>query len=290
MSTKKTIIVITGPTASGKSELAVKLAKKINGEIISADSRQIYKGLDIGTAKITKKEIQGVKHHCLDIASPKKRLTIIDWKNCAEKAVDTIYRIGKVPIVVGGTMFYIKALIDGWALPQVLPNPLLRKKLEKKTARELFTILQRQDSHRAKTIERKNKRRLIRALEIVETLGKVPKLKAKPKYEVLWLGIKKNPEELKKRIQKRLRKMLKRGLIQEIKKLRASSLSWKRIYEFGFEYKYPAFYLQKKISKEEMINKINKETLDYTRRQMLWWKKDKKIRWLSKPNSLSIYR
>ncbi|MDP3785125.1 MAG: tRNA (adenosine(37)-N6)-dimethylallyltransferase MiaA [bacterium] len=285
---RKQLIVIVGPTASGKSELAVKIAKQIGGEIISADSRQVYKGLDIGTAKITKKEMGGVKHYCLDIASPKKRLTVVDWKKCAEEAIASIYRGGKVPILVGGTMFYIKALTEGWTLPQVPPNLLLRKKLEKKSVEALFKILQKKDPKRARTIEPKNKRRLIRALEIVETLGKVPKLKATPKYEVLWLGIKRNPEELKKRIQKRLRKMLKRGLVQEVKKLRASDLSWKCLYEFGFEYKYPVFYLQGKISREDMKKMLLKESLDYVRRQMVWFKKEKKIHWVEPKDFLKI--
>ena len=272
----KKLIVITGPTASGKSELAAKLAKKINGEIISADSRQVYKGLDIGTAKI-KGEL------CTDIASPKKRLTVVDWKKCAEEATDTIYRIGKTPIIVGGTMFYIKALTEGWTLPQVPPNPLLREKLEKKSAEELFKILRKKDSARARTIERKNKRRLIRALEIIAALGKVPKLKQKQKYEVLWLGIKRSPGELKKRIERRTALMLKQGLINEVKKLKVSSLSWRRICEFGFEYKYPALYLQKKISREELKKMLLKESLDYVRRQIVWFKKEKRIRWVSSP-------
>ena len=280
MSTKKKIIVIVGPTASGKSEFAVKLAKNINGEIISADSRQIYKGLDIGTAKITKKEMQGVKHYCLDIASPKKRLSIVDWKKCAEDAITTIYRSDETPIVVGGTAFYIKALVDNLALPQVPPNPLLRKKLEKKSAEELFKILRKKDSARARTIERKNKRRLIRALEIVKALGKVPKLKRKQKYDAVFIGITRNPKELKKRIEQRINQMLKKGLIQEVAALKKSGISWKRIYEFGFEYKYPALYLQKKISREELKEMLLKESLDYVRRQMVWWKKDKRIRWI----------
>src|SRR3989344_1693902 len=227
MSRKKKIIVIVGPTASGKSELAAKLAKKINGEIISADSRQVYKGLDIGTAKI-KEEL------CTDIASPKKRLTVVDWKKCAEEATDTIYRIGKTPIIVGGTMFYIKALTEGWTLPQVPPNPLLRKKLSHYSTTKLFNHLIKLDPERSGTIERKNKRRLIRALEIIAALGKVPKLKQKQNYKILWLGIKRSQEELKKRIERRTALLLK-------------------------------------------------ESLDYVRRQQVWFNKEKRIRWVSSP-------
>ena len=274
---KKQIIVIVGPTASGKSEYAVKLAKKLKGEIISADSRQVYKGLDIGTAKV-KGQL------CTDIADLKKTSSVVLWEKCAEEAIDTIYRIGKIPIIVGGTMFYIKALVDGLVLPQVGPNLKLRKKLEKLSPKHLFKILKKKDPSRAKTIEPKNKRRLIRALEIIKVLGKVPKLKNPPaggkKYDAEFIGIKRTLEESKKRIEKRTRGMLKNSLLAELKKLRYSGLSWKRIYEFGFEYKYPALYLQKKISKKEMIDSINKETLAYTRRQMLWWKNDKRIKWI----------
>ena len=281
---RKKLIVIVGPTASGKSELAVKIAKQTGGEIISADSRQVYKGLDIGTAKITKKEMGGVKHYCLDIASPKKHLTVVDWKKCAEEATTTIYRSGKIPIVVGGTMFYIKALTEGWTLPEVPSNLKLRKKLDKKSAKELFKMLRKKDPARARTIEPKNKRRLIRALEIIAALGKVPKLKKDPpaggKYDATFIGIRRSPEELKKRLKKRTHEMLKKGLLKEIKKLRASGLSWKRFYELGFEYKYPALYLQKKISSDDMKKMLLKENLDYVRRQMVWLKKEKRIRWI----------
>ncbi|MEK7162289.1 MAG: tRNA (adenosine(37)-N6)-dimethylallyltransferase MiaA [Patescibacteria group bacterium] len=270
---KKKLIVIVGPTASGKSELALKLAKKINGEIIAADSRQVYKGLDIGTAKIK-------GEWCTDIASPKKTFTVVEYKKCAENAIAAIYRKGKIPILVGGTGFYIRALVDGLVLPQVPPNLKLRKKLEKLPPERLFKILQKKDARRAKTIEPKNKRRLIRALEIIAALGKVPKLKKHQKYDALFLGIKRTPAELKKRIEKRISRMLKQGLVKEVQKLRASRLPWKRIYEFGFEYKYPALYLQKKISRNEMQKMLLKETLDYARRQLVWFKKDKRIKWI----------
>lgn len=274
MSKKIKLIIIVGPTASGKSEYAAKLAKRIGGEIISADSRQIYKGLDIGTAKVK-------GQYCTDISDPEKPLTVVDWKKCAENAIASIYKKGKIPILVGGTAFYIKALAEGVALPKVPPNPKLRKKLELKSAEELFKILKKKDPKRAKTIEPQNKRRLIRALEIIAALGKVPTLKTKQKYNPEFIGIKRSHNELKKRIEKRTQEMIRKGLVNEVKKLRRFGLSWKRIYEFGFEYKYPALYLQKKISKQEMINSINKETLDYTRRQMLWWKKDKRIKWVN---------
>ena len=279
MRNRPKLIVIVGPTASGKSEFAVKLAQKINGEIISADSRQVYKELNIGSAKIAKQEMKGITHHCLNLTSVKKVFTVADFKRKAEQVIDAIYHNNKIPILVGGTGFYIKAVVDGLVLPEVLPNLELRKRLLNYSSTYLLNKLTRLDPDRAKNIERKNKRRLIRALEIIGALGKVPKLKKGQKYKTQFIGIKRSPTDLKKRIENRTRKMLKKGLVRETKKLRTLGLSWKRINEFGFEYKYPALFLQKKITSIEMIKSINKETINYTRRQMLWWKKDKRIKW-----------
>ena len=279
MRNKPKLIVIVGPTASGKSQFAVKLAQKINGEIISADSRQVYKELNIGSAKITNQETKGIPHHCLNLVSVKKAFTVADFKREAEKVIDMIYHNNKIPILVGGTGFYIQSVVDGLILPEVLPNLKLRKRLSNYSTAYLFNKLTRLDPDRAKTMERKNKRRLIRALEIIDALGKVPKLKKNQKYKTQFIGITRSPDALKKRIKNRTKEMLRRGLIRETKKLRSLGLSWKRIYELGFEYKYPALFSQKKISRKEMRNSINKETINYTRRQMLWWKKDKRIKW-----------
>ena len=281
--------MILGPTASGKSELAVKLAKKMNGEIISADSRQIYKLLNIGSGKITKKEMGGIPHHCLDIVSPKKIFTVVDFKKCADKAIEKIFGKNKTPIIVGGTGLYIQAVVDNIALPEVKPDWKLRKELENKTTEEMFTMLKKLDPKRAKNIDSKNPRRLIRAIEIAKMLGKIPHLEAPlPSYDVLQIGIKLPDEILKKNIEKRIKKMLKNGLIAETKKLKASGLSWKRIYELGFEYKYPALFLQNKISKEDMLDRMLIENWQYAKRQMTWFKRDKRIKWISRP-TLSLF-
>ena len=163
---KPKILVILGPTATGKSGMAVRLAKKFNGEIISADSRQVYKGLDIGSGKITEKEMLGVAHHLLDIANPKRKFSVTDFKEKAEKTIEDILKRSRLPIICGGTGFYIQALVDNLILPEVAPNLSLRKKLEKKTPAELFEILKKLDPKRADSIERQNPRRLIRAIEI----------------------------------------------------------------------------------------------------------------------------
>jgi len=309
------IIVILGPTASGKSELGVRLAKKLNGEIISADSRQVYKSLDIGSGKVNgqwaiessdRKQPQNLKsqkskvktvsqkskvfkykgiiHHCIDHVSPKKIYTVVDFKKCADEAIEKIFAKSKTPIIVGGTGLYIQAIVDNIVLPEVKPDWKLRKELEKKTTEEMFEILKKIDPERAQNIDAKNPRRLIRAIEIAQALGSVPKLAiSRRRLDIAQVGIKLSDELLKKNIEKRIKKMLKGGLVAETKKLRDSGLSWKRIYEFGFEYKYPALFLQDKISKEDMLAKMLAENRQYTKRQMTWFKRDKRIVWIENP-------
>jgi tRNA dimethylallyltransferase len=278
----KKIIVILGPTASGKSDIAVNLAKKFSGEVISADSRQVYKGMNIGTGKITKKEMEGIYHYLLDVASPKTRFTVAQYRKLALKAIDAIFENGKIPILCGGTGFYIQSVIDGIVLPEVKPDWKLRKNLEKKSTAELFAILKKLDKRRAGNIDKNNPRRLIRAIEIVLKTNKgVPELQANPlPYPVLLMGIKKSDKELKSAIKKRLLNRLKEGMIKEVEKLKKNGLSWKRLEEFGLEYRYIAQYLQGKINRDEMIEKLQKEIEHYAKRQMTWFKRDKRINWI----------
>jgi len=282
MLTKRSkLIVILGPTASGKSELAIKLAKKFNGEIVSADSRQVYKGMDIGTGKVTQKERQRIPHYLLDVASPKRRFTVAQYRKLALKAINRIQKKGKLPILCGGTGFYIQAVVDGIVIPEVPPDWKLRKKLEKKSVKELYQILKKLDPRRSKNIEKENPRRLIRAIEIVKKIGPVPILKKKPlPYPVLMIGIKKSPEELKKLIKERFLRWLKQGLIKEVKRLKKSGLSWKKIEDFGIHYRVISQYLQKKINYKKMIENSLKELQNYTKRQMTWFKREKKINWV----------
>ena len=291
---KQKLIVILGPTASGKSELAIKLALRlgsgqakkkfgINGaEIISADSRQIYRGMDIGTGKITKKEMHNIPHHLLDVASPKRKFTVAQYRKLALKSIDKIFKKGKIPILVGGTGFYIQALVDGIVIPEVKPDWKLRKRLEKKSIKKLYEILKKMDPRRVGTIEKENPRRLIRAIEIVlKTKRPVPPLKFNPlPYPVLMIGIKRPEKELKQRIKKRFFEWLKRGIILEVIKLRKMGVSFKRIEEFGMHYREIAKYLQNKIDEKEMIENSIKEIQNYAKRQMTWFKKDNRILWL----------
>lgn len=279
---KQKVIVIVGPTASGKSAYAVQLAKKIGGEVISADSRQVYKGLDIGTGKITKKEMRGVPHHLLDVESPKKVFTAQQFVEQGRAAIEDIMARGKTPIICGGTGFYIDALLGRMPLPNVPPNRALREKLEKKTAPQLFKMLQKLDPRRAKNIDAQNPVRLVRAIEIATKLGKVPV----PKPEVLpytieWIGLNPHDELLRNKIVKRLAERMKSGMVPEARKLHSKGLSWRRMHALGLEYRYLALYLQKKITKAELTEELEKRIWHYARRQRMYWKRNKDIVWLA---------
>ena len=263
----KKVLVILGPTASGKSDLAVRLAKKFKGEIISADSRQIYRGLDIGTGKITKGEMRGVPHHLLDVADPKKQFTVAQYKKLAEEELRYIVMRNKLPIIVGGTGFYIDTLAGAIVLPDVAPNKKLRERLAKKSNESLFNILKKKDPKRAKTIDANNKVKLIRALEIIESIGKVPRMRVKPNNNFIYIGVK--PDDLEQRIEKRVKKMFRQGLLKEIAKLKKSGITKKRFGQLGFEYNNPT---------EESVIRGTKQ---YAKRQMTWFKRNRKIKWFT---------
>lgn len=336
------IVVVVGPTASGKSEFAIKLAKKYNGEIISADSQQVYKGLDIGTGKVpgtwrrvslvvgrwslakdkrlkTKDRYifvyKNIAHHCIDFVSPKRQYTVADFKRDGERALQDILARGKTPIICGGTGQYVDALLMDQALPEVPPNLKLRTKLEKKTTTELFTELKKKDPARAASIDPHNPRRLIRALEIIAATGKPvpplpsPGLGRAREARLAWERSKTiagttldleihylNPprEVLYKRIEKRLKGWLKQGLLEEIKKLHnppaGGGVTWKRIEQFGLEYKHIAQYLRsgpplfqggarggEKSTRNFLNSPLYTESLksikNYAKRQQTWFKK-----------------
>ena len=275
---KKTVIVILGQTATGKSAYAVKLALRLRsgsstkngGEIISADSRQVYKYLDIGTGKVTIKEMRGIPHHLLDVANPKRKFTVVQYKKLAEKKIEEIIARGHVPIICGGTGFYIEAVTKGIVLPDVKPNPKLRKQLARKSAIALFLALKKLDPIRAKNIDPKNKVRIIRAIEITKTLGKVPKVKKiKSKYNFEKIGLYLPAEILKQKIEKRVKKMFKDGLLKEIEELKKIGISEKRLAELGFEYNNPT------------VESVISETIKYAKRQMTWFKRDPEIKWFN---------
>jgi tRNA dimethylallyltransferase len=279
--TGKKILVIIGPTSSGKTSLSIKLAKKFNGEIISADSRQVYKGMDLGTGKVTKREMQGVKHYLLDVVLPKKQFTAADFVKLGEKAIKQILKKGKLPIICGGTGFYIDALLYGLPVG-VVPDWKLRSKLEKLSNVELFNKLKRVDPMRAKIIDKNNRRRLIRALEIVIKTGKpIPALERRAKYDVLKIGVKRSKSDLRKRIQKRLLARLRQGMIKEVENLHKQGISWQRLDDFGLEYRFISRYLRGIINKEEMVSLLETAINQYAKRQTTWFKRDRDIIWLN---------
>ncbi|MFH1200795.1 MAG: tRNA (adenosine(37)-N6)-dimethylallyltransferase MiaA [bacterium] len=286
----KKIIVILGQTATGKSDLAIKIAKKIGGEIISADSRQVYKGLDIGTGKITQKEMKGVPHHLLNVASSKHKFTVAEYQKKAISVIADIVSRKKTPIICGGTGFYIDSITKGIIFPKVPPNWKLRKSLLQNDATALFCKLQKLDPARARDIQKKNEQnnkiRLIRAIEIAKALGEVPKITKKiPPYKFIKIGLYLPADLLKKKIEKRLLARMKIGMLREAKKLHKEGLSWKRMEELGLEYRFMSLYLQNKITKQEMLIKLNSEIYKYAKRQMTWFKRDKEIKWFDASNS-----
>lgn len=287
---KPKVLVILGPTAVGKSDLAVEIARQYNGEVISADSRQVYTGLDIGTGKITKKEMQGVPHHLLDVVNPKKVYSVELWKKHTELAIKDIISRGKLPIICGGTGFYIQSIVDNITLPDVPANKNLRKELSLKTTDELFVLLKKLDPKRAKNIDAKNPVRLIRAIEIAQTLGNVPKAKkVNSKYEFIQIGLTLPLNVLREKIHTRLITRMKKGMLAEAKNLHVEGLSYKRMEALGLEYRHLARYLQKKITKKEMLNRLTIEIGQYARRQMQWFKRDDRIKWFKPTETKEIY-
>ncbi len=282
-------IVVCGQTGAGKSDLAVSLAMYlqkhgINAEIISADSRQVYTGFDITSAKITTTEMHGVTHHMLSIANPNTDYTVADYKKSASKIIEDLHNKNIIPIICGGTGLYIDNLVYKQTIPEVEPNTELRADLEKLTAPELFELLQKKDPARAQNIDSKNKRRLIRALEIINELGTVPEsMEPVLNYETLFIGLKLPTETLKEKITKRTNKRMPH-MVKEIKDLYNSGLSYERLYSFGMEYKWLSEYAQNKINETACINGINQDTIKYAKRQMTWFKRNKLINWLDMSN------
>ena len=277
---KQKLIAIVGPTASGKTALSIYLAQKLKGEVISADSRQVYRGLDIGTGKVTKKEMAGIPHHLLDIVSPKKQFTVDDFVRLTTKCFDVMIHHNKLPIVVGGTGLYLDMLTGRMSYPAVPPNHALRAKLDTKTPAQLFAMLLKADPARAATIDRHNPRRLVRALEIARALGKSPTPNPEPRYEVLWLGINPPAHKLAANIRKRLVARIKAGMLAEARRLHKAGLSYKRMEELGLEYRYLARLLQGKLTKQEFMEQLEAAIRDYAKRQNTWFKRNKDIKWV----------
>lgn len=291
---KLPLIAIVGATATGKSAFAVSLAKAlkkqgVRAEIISADSRQVYTGLDIGTGKITKKEMRGIPHHMIDVVSPTRTYTVARFKKDTDVIIKKLHKQHILPILVGGTGFYIDSILYEQTFPEVPPNPLLRKYLEKKSITELLAELKKLDTERYETIDKANGVRIIRAIEIATALGAVPKsVQPTPRYDSRTYGITLPDMVLKEKISTRLISRIKRGMIKEATKLHEQGLSWKRMGELGLEYRALADYLTKKITKEDLITRLDREIWQYAKRQKTWFKRNKDIKWINPDDQYAL--
>ena len=287
---KQKVIVICGPTASGKTKLSIEIAKKINGEIVSADSMQIYKDMTIGTAKPTPEEMQGIKHYLIDFVLPNQRYSVADYNKDALKAIDEIIKKGKTPLVVGGTGLYVNSLIYGIEYSDIEVDIEYREKLEKIAKLEgierLYEMAKEIDPEAIKNISKNDQKRICRILEIYHTTGKNKTEQEKesrkngPKYQYLLYGITMDREKLYDRINKRVDIMINDGLIEEVQNI------VKKYDEFptamqGLGYKEVVEYLNGITTKEEMIEKIKMETRRYAKRQLTWFKKCENIKWIN---------
>ena len=275
------LVVVLGPTACGKTKIGVDLAKKFNGEIISADSRQVYRGMDIGTGK-DRKDYNGISYHLIDIANPMKQLTLKDWQKLAFKKIKELNQQGKLPILVGGTGLYLNSIIDGYVLEDVKFDKKIRRQLNKLSIQKLQNRLKKLDFSAYKKIDINNPRRLIRAIEIAKTGNSITKMKKKkPNLDILVLGVKYDKDIIYKRINERLKYRLeKEKMVQEVRNLRQKGVSWQRLNDFGLEYRWIAKYLKKEINEEELFAELSNAIHHFAKRQLTWFKKRKDIVWI----------
>ncbi len=287
---KQKVIVICGPTASGKTKLSIEIAKKINGEIVSTDSMQIYKEMDIGTAKPTIEEMQGIKHYLLDFVSPDKRYSVADYKKDAINAIDEIIEKNKVPIVVGGTGLYINSLIYGIEYPEIEIDIKYRNELERTAdepdgLRKLYEMAKKIDEEAIKNISPNDKKRICRILEIYHSTGKtktqqeIESRKNGPKYDYIVYGLNMDRDKLYDRINKRVDIMIQDGLIEEVKNVASKYKEFPTAMQ-GLGYKEVLEYLNGDTTKEEMIEKIKMETRRYAKRQLTWFRRYETIKWI----------
>lgn len=279
------LIVVLGPTASGKSSLGIALAQEWRGEIVSADSRQVYRGLDIGTAKVTSAERALVPHHLLDVADPLEEVyTVSQFQHDAIQAINTILAHGKRPLLVGGSPHYIQAVVDHFDIPHVSPQLELRAQLESRPLADLMAQLEELDPQSAATIDQRNPRRVIRALEVCMVTGKPfsqQRRVADPLYRSLLLGIHWPREILYRRIDMRVDERMQQGMVEEVRNLLEQGISHERLEALGLEYRFISLWLQEKFASEpEMVQRLKYAIHDFTRRQLTWFRRDKRIVWI----------
>ena len=274
---KGKLIVIMGTNASGKSALGVELAKKYGGEIVSADSRQVFRGLDLGSGKITEEETKGVPHHLIDVCDPGDFFSMADFQRLAYEAIDGILARGKLPFLVGGTGLYVDAVADGYELSARAPDLELRAHLETYDTPALYEMLKEKlpDTE----IDPKNRNRVMRALERLAADDYRPG-KRSPRYETLKLGVTWPRETLKKRIDERLERRLQCGMVQEVQGLLDAGVSPEFLDKLGLEYRYLSQYLLGKWTYDQMVDELGRAIKRFAKRQMTWFRREENLHWL----------
>jgi len=273
------LVVIAGTNASGKSDLGVRLAQAVNGEVISADSRQVFKGLDLGSGKIRPDEMKGIPHHLLDVAEPDTYFSLAHYQRLAYEAIDDVAARGKRPLLVGGTGLYINAVADGYELEPGEPVSDIRSRVEAMSCEELLEVIKNADPDSLGSLDPHNKRRLERAAEKVLT-GKKLENRANKRYETLVLGVTWPRAELYERIEERLQRRLKENMIGEVEGLRAAGVSDDFLYRLGLEYRYILLYLQGRLTYEKFYEELFKEIRHLAKEQMTWFRKRKDMIWI----------
>lgn len=278
------LVVVAGPTASGKSGLGIRLAQEFAGEIVSADSRQVYRGLDLGTAKVSAEEQALVPHYLLDVADPDEVYTVARFQQDAMAAIDAILRRSRQPFLVGGSPHYIQAVVDALDIPPIPPQPELRAQLETRSPEELLAELARLDPETAARIDARNLRRVIRALEVCLVTGQpfsAQRGVSAPRYATFLLAPDWPRQELYARIDARVDERMRLGMVDEVRRLLAQGLSYERLESFGLEYRYISRLLRGEFSSEaEMVERLKYAIHDFTRRQLTWFRKDQRITWI----------
>ena len=276
------LVVILGTNASGKSDLGLRLAKQFGGEVVSADSRQVYRGLDLGSGKITPAEGAIVKHHLIDVADVSEYYSLAQYQRAAYHAIDSISNAGKLPFLVGGTGLYISAVVEGYQLVDVPPNDRLRAELESLPLHQLVERLEKSAPDAARRIDKSNRRRLIRAIEIAAAGHTHPAgHKNSPRHNCLQLGLTWPREILLERIENRLRERLATGMIDEVAGLRARGVSDLRLDKLGLEYRYIARYLRGELrTLDELRSQLGIAIRQLAKEQLTWFKRDRRIIWL----------
>ncbi len=277
---KKPLLVILGGTASGKTALSIKIAKEFDGEIISTDSRQVYKYMDIGTAKVTRAEAEGVPHYMIDIVEPSDEFTLADFVRRAKRHIQEIHQRNKLPVLAGGTGLYTRAICDNFDIPSVPPNPQLRAKLDKEDSQKLHDKLKKMDAEAANNIHPNNKRYIIRAIER-GMQGKKPDQKAQSDYNILKIGIEWEREKLYDRINQRAAEQIEEGLINETKTLLAKGYDEKLPSMSSLGYPEMIKYIKGELTLDEALELLQKNTRNYAKRQLTWFRREPNVIWMN---------